>query len=63
MARAKTYEQKKRELDAKYKKRERDLNIRLAKKYRDKMEEEFAKKWKVQEKNYERDLHNLKVDK
>lgn len=61
MAKKKTLEQKKWELDQKYKARKRDLIIRTTKKYDEKCNEEIDRKRAIQEKNYQRDLHNLEV--
>lgn len=61
MARKKTLEQKKRDLEQKYKARKRDLIIRTTKKYDEKCNEEIEKKRAVQERQYQRDLHNLEV--
>ena len=58
----KAREQKKRELKKKHEKKESDLLFRITSKYQKKIDEEFEKKKKRIWKEYDRQLHNLKVN-
>lgn len=61
MPKALTYKEREYRLQQKYKKKEIDLYTRITQKYKKKIEEEFEKKKKRLDRDYERDLHNLKV--